>query len=83
MSRYISVDWLMDYFADDIDYYGKYVREDIEDNMPTIEIIPCRECRRVREDGGHANCGGYLYCRKWKTIVDEDNYCSWGERSGE
>ena len=49
----------------------------------SIEIIPCRECRRVREDGGHANCNGYLYCRKWKTLVDEDSYCSWGEREGE
>ena len=50
---------------------------------PSIDICFCRECRRVREDGGHANCNGYLYCRKWKTIVDEDSYCSWGEREGE
>ena len=49
-------------------------------NAPGINIVCCRECRRVREDGGHANCGGYLYCRKWKTLVDEDSYCSWGER---
>lgn len=54
-------------------------------NAPTIEaewvdLVTCAECRRVREDGGHANCRGYLYCRKWKTLVDEDCYCSWGER---
>ena len=47
------------------------------------ELVRCKECRKVREDGGHANCNGYLYCRKWKTLVDEDGYCSWGEREGE
>lgn len=44
------------------------------------DLVRCAECRKVREDGGHANCNGYLYCRKWKTLVDEDSYCSWGER---
>jgi hypothetical protein len=53
------------------------------DSAPSIDIVFCKECKRVREDGGHANCGGYLYCRKWKTLVDEDCYCSWGEREGE
>jgi len=45
-----------------------------------IDLVRCAECRKAREDGGHTNCGGYLYCRKWKTIVDEDQFCSWGER---
>lgn len=52
-------------------------------DAPSIDLIRCAECRKVREDGGHANCGGYLYCRKWKTLVDEDGYCSMGEREGE
>ena len=54
-----------------------------ESTKPTIDLVRCAECKRVREDGGHANCNGYLYCRKWKTLVDEDCYCSWGEREGE
>lgn len=45
-----------------------------------VDFVTCAECRKVREDGGHANCSGYLYCKKWKTLVDEDSYCSWGER---
>jgi hypothetical protein len=49
-------------------------------DTPSIDLIRCAECKKVREDGGHANCGGYLYCRKWKTLVDEDCFCSWGER---
>jgi hypothetical protein len=48
--------------------------------LPIIDLVRCAECKKVREDGGHANCGGYLYCRKWKTLVDEDCFCSWGER---
>lgn len=49
-------------------------------DRPSIDLVRCAECKKVREDGGHANCGGYLYCRKWKTLVDEDCFCSWGER---
>ena len=47
---------------------------------PTIDIVNCINCRRCSERGGHANCNGYLYCRKWKTSVDESCFCSWGER---
>lgn len=89
MSRYID--------ADALKYYGNHIGDEYEDyfhetqwvyrsqidTAPSIDIVKCAECRRVREDGGHANCGGYLYCRKWKTLVDEDSYCSWGEREGE
>lgn len=58
---------------------GRVEWDDIFD-APSIDLVRCAECKRVREDGGHANCNGYLYCRKWKTLVDEDCYCSWGER---
>ncbi len=81
MSRYI-----------DADAVTKEIKMDIEDDglqekmvfyrineAPSIDIVRCKECRKVREGGGHANCNGYLYCRKWKTFVDEDDYCSWGE----
>ena len=80
MSRYIEVSKAMElcnefYFSEETcSVKGLF------DSAPSIDICFCRECRRVREDGGHANCGGYLYCRKWKTLVDEDSYCSWGER---
>ncbi len=80
MSRWIDEEWLLDYFADDIDYYGKYVREDIKDNMPSIDIVRCEECRYCKEQGGHANCHGYLYCTQKKSLVNEDDYCSWGKR---
>lgn len=52
-------------------------------NAYAVDIVRCKECRKVREYGGHANCNGYLYCRKWKTPVDEGGFCSWGERGSE
>lgn len=73
MSRWIEEKWLNKRIKDSY-------RERIGlDSAPSIELVRCKECRRIREDGGHANCGGYLYCRKWKTLVDEDSYCSWGK----
>ena len=85
MSRYIDADVLTKEIKQDIADEGlteRYVFYRINE-APSIDIVRCGECRRVREDGGHANCGGYLYCRKWKTLVDEDGYCSWGESEGE
>ena len=51
--------------------------------IPTIdavEVVLCTDCRYCKEQGGHANCDGYLYCTWHKTLVDEGRYCSWGER---
>lgn len=92
MSRWIDAEYCEDFF----DRWESRVKNaepvtiDVVQNTrtllrdaPSIDLVRCVECRKVREDGGHANCNGYLYCRKWKTLVDEDGYCSWGEREGE
>lgn len=52
--------------------------ERIEDAL-NIDIVFCPNCRFCREDGGYANCNGYLYCTKKKSLVNEDDYCSWGK----
>ena len=85
MSRYVEVEQLTANLDNGLwgKDWDKALAEAIIEDAPSIDIVRCRECRRVREDGGHANCNGYLYCRKWKTLVDEDGYCSWGEREGE
>ena len=84
MSRYIDSDAL-EYDTEWSEYHDGFTAysQMAIDTAPSIDLIRCVECRKVREDGGHANCNGYLYCRKWKTLVDEDGYCSWGEREGE
>ena len=85
MSRYVEVEQLTANLDNGLwgKDWDKALAEAIIEDAPSIDIVRCGECRKVREDGGHANCNGYLYCRKWKTLVDEDCYCSWGEREGE
>ena len=82
MSEWICVDDIC-IPSDENDWEELVAFADKIAEQDSIELICCGECRKVREDGGHANCNGYLYCRKWKTLVDEDGYCSWGEREGE
>lgn len=48
-----------------------------------FDAIGCADCRYCTEMGGHANCGGYLYCKKQMILVDETCFCSWGKREGE
>ena len=44
------------------------------------DVVRCKECRYLKETGGHANCEGYLSCRRTGKAVDDEDYCSWGER---
>ena len=46
-----------------------------------IDLICCKGCLWLKESGGHANCDGYLTCRKTGKEVDWDDYCSKGERA--
>lgn len=85
MSRYIVADALITDLNKGLwgKDWDKVLAEAIINEAPSIDLVRCVECRKVREDGGHANCNGYLYCRKWKTLVDEDGYCSYGQKGDE
>lgn len=48
-------------------------------NEETVDIIHCIDCRHCSERGGHANCNGYLICTYLNRMVDETDFCSWGE----
>lgn len=66
--------------------YGFVTKETIEKSireLPSIDIVFCEECRECVEKGVGVDCPsgyGYLYCTRKKSVVDEDDYCSWGER---
>jgi hypothetical protein len=55
------------------------------DAIPTIDavsVVRCDECKYCKEKGT-SDCPsgyGYLYCTQKKSIVYEDDYCSWGEK---
>ncbi len=82
MSRYVNADALIARW-NKMSVRGRTEFDQEIMVTPTIDIVRCKECRKVREYGGHANCNGYLYCRKWKTPVDEGGFCSWGKRGSE
>ena len=45
------------------------------------EIVHCKDCAKVKESGGHANCNGWLTCQYTGKTVDEDDFCSRGEKA--
>ena len=59
-----------------------FIREAVEMAIDALEEQPvrCKECRHLKETGGHANCEGYLSCRRTGKAVGDEDYCSWGER---
>lgn len=85
MSRYIDADALKEKYTMVIKRYSGGIMErpavllETIDDAPSIDIVKCVDCRKCKEQGGHANCNGYLYCTRQKTMVDEDCFCSWGE----
>lgn len=85
MSRYIDADAIkreLQVWATNLGnpkWFGKDEAEIVIDFAPSIDIVRCVDCRKCKEQGGYANCNGYLYCTRQKTMVDEDCFCSWGE----
>ena len=57
------------------------IKELIDDNAD--DMVLCGECRECVEKGTGTDCPsgyGYLYCTRKKSVVNEDDYCSWGVR---
>ena len=91
MSRYIDADFILDGIKNDralikdgkMDNYKEHYLAFLEkcvELTPSIDIVKCPNCRKCKEQGGYANCNGYLYCTRQKTMVDEDCFCAWGEK---
>lgn len=73
---------------------NKYVKQGIDDglhyymprileNEPTIDAVPvvrCKDCWSAIEIDGFM--GGVLYCKFWGHDIDEECFCSYGERKG-
>lgn len=60
-----------------LDYNARSTKARIE-QLPTIEIVKCRECRHW---DASKNCG---YCDIWDHYIsNEDFYCGCGDRRNE
>lgn len=61
---------------DDFEYEGKTIREWTELILSgkLVEAIRCKDCWNAKK-----YCGG-LYCKFYEQTMDEDDFCSKGER---
>ena len=57
-------------------HYGSYVASTKIDDMESIEIVRCKECKHTDDDGL-----GTIYCQMWdRWEMPEEAYCYLGER---
>ena len=54
--------------------------KNIIEDMPTIDIVRCKNCRKSHIDGKTTH---YLWCTEWGRSTDTFGYCERGEREGE
>lgn len=47
------------------------------DNMPTIEVVRCKDCKWRGELGRCRNVDSYYM---WYIKPKDDDFCAWGER---
>ena len=84
MSRYIDAEALKEKFIN-TDANGinltidRYALKCIED-APSIDIVRCKECNAYTTDGYADGCG---FCAYHHSVVQADDFCSYGEREGE
>ena len=77
MSRYIDAEWLKDLYKPWLNYEGKQYSVPVGailaniDEAPTIDLVRCRECRWYDDRQG---------CFFSTAEIDEDGFCSYGER---
>lgn len=50
------------------------------DDVPTIDIVHCGECKCCRDELIEEYMPLYIYCEKWNHETDFDDFCSYGER---
>lgn len=78
--RLIDADALLDTLdCSDRDLWTKWTVDD----APTIDAVPvvrCKDCWSAIEIDGFM--GGVLYCKFWGHDIEEEWFCSYGERKG-
>lgn len=57
--------------------------KNIIEDMPTIDIVRCKECRYCKRKRGTFKGEPIIFyrCTENNRDVESDDYCSWGERS--
>lgn len=65
--------------------WDKVLAEAIINEAPSIDIVPCKECRYCKKKRGTFKGEPIIFyrCEENNRDVESDDYCSWGEREGE
>ena len=78
MSRYIEADKTLAYISRILG--GLPLALLIECEKNGIDIVRCKECNAYMTDGYADGCG---FCAYHHSVVQADDFCSYGEREGE
>ena len=73
MKRYIDADAVLDRLPDDLPYKGSVKRVLMQ--APTadvVEVVRCKDCK-CKDDG-------MLYCDLHGEFIEQEGFCSYGER---
>lgn len=46
--------------------------------VDAVEVVLCKDCERIKQ--GRFDIFGLAYCDLWKTDMQMDNYCCFGNR---
>lgn len=60
--------------ADGVD--GAIIRIDRAPTIDAVEVVRCKDCIHYESDGG-----AMMICNITDMVEDDDDYCSYGERS--
>ena len=79
MSRYIDAEWLLNFFEP---YPNDYqtplgLLRACVDDAPSIDIVRCKECKSYDTE---AYQNGYGYCSNHMSVLEDNDFCSYGER---
>ena len=51
--------------------------------VPTIDIVHCKDCKNCRYEFIDENMPLYIYCDIWRDETDFDGFCKYGEERDE
>ena len=76
MSRYIDIETIKprQYENSEVELGVLAYDYDEVDAMPFLDIVRCKECYMCDEE---------MWCSFYDSIMESDDFCSYGEREGE
>lgn len=88
MSKYFKKEEMQKFLADVIsfkiwDYDEEINRDTVIKKLyeiPTIDIVRCKECIHCQYEVIEETLPIYIYCDLWKSETEWDSFCSYGER---